>query len=112
GLVDGVAFGAHRNLDAGNAATVTEDQRDVLRALIGVVHEPGDRSAHPLHQTGLCRPSAQQSTIAGAFQPKNGARAVSSARAQGCGGPSSWSARRAAAESLVLRHLIAGDVVL
>src|SRR6266516_1722706 len=34
------------------------------------------------------------------------------ARAQESGGPPSWSARRAAAESLVLRHLIAGDVVL
>src|SRR5439155_973040 len=48
GVVVGVAFGAHRDLHAGRAATLTEDQRDVLRALIGVVHEPGYRSS-PRH---------------------------------------------------------------
>ena len=41
GVVVAVALGAHRAGDAGVAGGLAEGQRDVLRALVGVVDQPG-----------------------------------------------------------------------
>ena len=45
GVVVGAAFGAHRDGDAGVAGLLAEAQSDVLRALVGMMNEPGRRPA-------------------------------------------------------------------
>jgi hypothetical protein len=89
----------------------------VLMETVGAALFPWWQGYGPMNAPERTRIATPYMVAAGAVdsarwkRPKSGARAVSSARAQESG-PPSWSTRRAAAESLVLRHLIAGDVVL